>query len=119
VLERILPQVAPTPEVQRFVLLLLDRRRIVLLARDRARLPRSHRRARRPGARRGDLRRDADPGDAGPGRRSLEQRTGKKVIINSTVNPDLIGGVVARVGDLVLDGSVRTQLEDLRARLVN
>ena len=29
------------------------------------------------------------------------------------------GGVVARVGDLVLDGSVRTQLEDLRARLVN
>ena len=31
VLESILPQVAPTPEVQRFVLLLLDRRRIVLL----------------------------------------------------------------------------------------
>src|SRR4029078_12880307 len=31
VLEKILPQVAPTPEVQRFVLLLLERRRIVLL----------------------------------------------------------------------------------------
>ena len=52
-------------------------------------------------------------------RRSLEQRTGKKVLINSTVDPDLIGGVVARVGDLVLDGSVRTQLADLRARLLN
>jgi F-type H+-transporting ATPase subunit delta len=52
-------------------------------------------------------------------RRSLEQRTGKKVIIKSAVDPDLIGGVVARVGDLVLDGSVRTQLEDLRTRLLN
>ena len=52
-------------------------------------------------------------------RRSLEQRTGKKVIVTSKVDPDLIGGVVARVGDLVLDGSVRTQLEDLRSRLVN
>ncbi len=31
VLEKILPQVAPTPEVQRFVLLLLERRRIILL----------------------------------------------------------------------------------------
>ncbi|HEY7372704.1 MAG TPA: F0F1 ATP synthase subunit delta [Polyangia bacterium] len=30
-----------------------------------------------------------------------------------------MGGVVARVGDLVLDGSVRTQLADLRDRLLN
>jgi F-type H+-transporting ATPase subunit delta len=52
-------------------------------------------------------------------RRSLEQRTGKKVILKSTVDPDLIGGVIARVGDLVLDGSVRTQLAELRTRLVN
>jgi F-type H+-transporting ATPase subunit delta len=52
-------------------------------------------------------------------RRSLEQRTGKKVLVTPRVDPTLIGGVVARVGDLVLDGSVRTQLEDLRARLVN
>ena len=66
VLERILPQVAPTPEVQRFVLLLLDRRRIVLLPAIARAYRRSHRRARRPRARRGDLRRDADPGDAGP-----------------------------------------------------
>jgi len=52
-------------------------------------------------------------------RRSLEQRTGKKVVIHSTVDPELIGGVVARVGDLVLDGSVRTQLADLRDKLLN
>ena len=52
-------------------------------------------------------------------RRSLEQRTGKKVILETAVDPELIGGVVARVGDLVLDGSVRTQLEELRRRLLN
>ena len=49
-------------------------------------------------------------------RRSLEQRTGKKVIVEAPVDPDLIGGVVARVGDLVLDGSVRTQLGRPAAR---
>ena len=47
-------------------------------------------------------------------RRSLEQRTGKKVMVEAAVDAALIGGVVAQVGDLVLDGSVRTQLADLR-----
>ena len=52
-------------------------------------------------------------------RRALEQRTGKQVVVETAVDPDLIGGVVARVGDLILDGSVRTQLADLRAKLLN
>jgi F-type H+-transporting ATPase subunit delta len=52
-------------------------------------------------------------------RRSLEQRTGKKVIVTSKVDPELIGGLVAASADLVLDGSVRTQLDDLRNRLLN
>ena len=114
VLERILPQVAPTPEVQRFVLLLLDRRRIVLLPA----IARAYRDL--TDAHVGRVRAEVisaemlTPATLDRVRRSLEQRTGKKVIINSTVDPDLIGGVVARVGDLVLDGSVRTQLEDLR-----
>ena len=43
-------------------------------------------------------------------RRALEERTGKKVIVETAVDASLIGGVVAQVGDLVLDGSVRTQL---------
>jgi F-type H+-transporting ATPase subunit delta len=33
------------------------------------------------------------------------------------VDPDLIGGATAKVGDLVFDGSIRTQLEQLRANL--
>ena len=119
VLESILPRVAPTQEVQRFVLLLLDRRRIVLLpaiARAYRDLTDAH-----VGRVRAEVisAQELVPATLDRIRRSLEQRTGKKVIINSTVDPELIGGVVARVGDLVLDGSVRTQLADLRARLVN
>jgi F-type H+-transporting ATPase subunit delta len=119
VLESILPRVAPTPEVQRFVLLLLDRRRIVLLpaiARAYRDLTDAH-----IGRVRAEVisAQELVPATLDRIRRSLEQRTGKKVIIHSTVDPELIGGVVARVGDLVLDGSVRTQLADLRARLVN
>ncbi len=52
-------------------------------------------------------------------RRALEERTGKKVIVETAVDASLIGGVVAQVGDLVLDGSVRTQLADLRTKLLN
>ena len=52
-------------------------------------------------------------------RRALEARTGRKVIIETSVDPGLIGGLVARVGDLELDGSVRTQLAEMRRRLLN
>jgi F-type H+-transporting ATPase subunit delta len=119
VLQTILPKIAPTPEVQRFVLLLLERRRIMLLpaiARAYRDLTDAH-----IGRVRAEVTsaQELSPATLDRVRRSLEQRTGKKVIIKSTVDPELIGGVVARVGDLVLDGSVRTQLEDLRSRLVN
>jgi F-type H+-transporting ATPase subunit delta len=40
-----------------------------------------------------------------------------KVIVERQVDPSLIGGVVAQVGSLVFDGSVRSQLEDLRRQL--
>jgi len=50
-------------------------------------------------------------------RRALSERVGQEVRIDISVNPDLIGGVIARVGGLVLDGSLRTQLGQLRANL--
>jgi F-type H+-transporting ATPase subunit delta len=43
--------------------------------------------------------------------------TGKEVIPNVTVDPDLLGGVVAEVQGKVYDGSVRTQLDRLAAEL--
>lgn len=46
---------------------------------------------------------------------SLEKITGRKIALSRKVDAALIGGVVARVGDRVFDGSVRTRLEQLRA----
>jgi F-type H+-transporting ATPase subunit delta len=50
-------------------------------------------------------------------RRALSERTGREVRLEVTVDPALIGGAVAKVGDLVFDGSLRTQLSQLRANL--
>ena len=51
-------------------------------------------------------------------RRTLEQLTGTTVVMDVEEDPGIIGGLVARVGDLVLDGSVRTQLFSLRESLI-
>lgn len=48
----------------------------------------------------------------------LNQITGKQVTIKAEVNPDILGGVVARVGDTLIDGSIKTRLEALRKALV-
>lgn len=47
----------------------------------------------------------------------LSRKHGAKVLVERAVDPSLLGGVVAQVGSLVYDGSVRTQLEDLRKQL--
>jgi F-type H+-transporting ATPase subunit delta len=49
---------------------------------------------------------------------NLEKLTGKKVTLNFEINSGLIGGVVTRVGSTVYDGSVRTQLENLKETLM-
>lgn len=45
---------------------------------------------------------------------TLEKLTGKKVELTTSVDPSIIGGVIAKVGDLELDGSIRTQLASLK-----
>jgi F-type H+-transporting ATPase subunit delta len=47
----------------------------------------------------------------------LAQHLGSEVVIETRVDPEIIGGLVARVGDKVLDGSVRGRLDRLRAAL--
>jgi F-type H+-transporting ATPase subunit delta len=47
----------------------------------------------------------------------LSRLTGKKVRAKFEVDPDLIGGLVARIGSTVYDGSVKGQLETLGRRL--
>jgi len=48
----------------------------------------------------------------------LKTATGKQITMRVAVDPALLGGVVARVGSTVYDGSVRTQLKKLRDQLV-
>ncbi len=49
---------------------------------------------------------------------SLSSATGKKVQLDATVDPALIGGVVAQIGSTVYDGSIRTQLQRMKQQLV-
>ena len=50
-------------------------------------------------------------------RRALSERTGQEVRLEVEVDASLIGGAIAKVGDLVFDGSLRTQLGQLRNTL--
>ena len=50
----------------------------------------------------------------------IQKLTGKaEVIVDQTVDPNLIGGIITRVGDMVFDGSIRTRLQSLRLQLIN
>lgn len=48
---------------------------------------------------------------------ALEARTGRRLDVEVSVDPELIGGLRAQVGSMVFDGSVRSELERLRERL--
>ncbi|HEX9894552.1 MAG TPA: ATP synthase F1 subunit delta [Gemmatimonadales bacterium] len=50
--------------------------------------------------------------------RTLEERLGKEVVPRWTVDPEILGGVVVRLGDRVLDGSVKRRITRLRRHLV-
>lgn len=47
----------------------------------------------------------------------LETITGKKVNMNIEVNPDILGGFIARIDDSLIDGSIRNKLEALKKSL--
>jgi len=51
-------------------------------------------------------------------RQRLQAELGKQVILEETVDANLLGGFVARVGSLILDGSLDGQLARMRERLV-
>ncbi len=50
-------------------------------------------------------------------RSHLERLTGKRVVLKTEVDPSIIGGFVARIGDKLIDGSTRARLELLKRRL--
>jgi F-type H+-transporting ATPase subunit delta len=50
-------------------------------------------------------------------RSALSKKTGKEIVLEVEQDAGLIGGVVTRIGDLVLDGSIKTQLLNMRESL--
>jgi F-type H+-transporting ATPase subunit delta len=50
---------------------------------------------------------------------NLERLTGKRVNLTFNINEELIGGVVTRIGSTVYDGSVKSQLQQLKEQLIN
>jgi F-type H+-transporting ATPase subunit delta len=48
---------------------------------------------------------------------SIEEQTGRRVELSSKVDPDVLGGLQVRVGNMVLDATVRNRLEQLRKQV--
>ena len=46
--------------------------------------------------------------------KAIGERTGRRVVLATRVDPDILGGIVVRVGNSILDASIRNRLEQLR-----
>lgn len=117
VLDALCERQGTSPAVRHFYAYLVDQRRIVALAAIRDEYARlADEAAGRVPARV----RSAVPLDEGQRERLREAlcaRTGRDVQLEVQVEEDLVGGLVAQVGDLVFDGSIRTHLQQLRSNL--
>jgi F-type H+-transporting ATPase subunit delta len=58
-----------------------------------------------------------EPAQLGQITAALEKLSGKRVTVSKREDPELLGGVIAKVGDTVYDGSLRTQLRTIRDEL--
>jgi F-type H+-transporting ATPase subunit delta len=117
VMDELLPKLELSPVVSKLLAMLASRDRLLLLPdlvdTYRARLL-DHQQVVRA------VVTTAAPLDAGKAQAlegALAGITGRRVLMDTETNPDLIGGVVARIGSTVYDGSVKRQLEKIRERL--
>ncbi len=113
----VLDKAGLSPMVNNFLRLLMDRGRIKA-ARDIS-LVYQRLLDEVKGIQRADIVSAVPLGDAEVARltETLKKLAGREVVAEVKEDPSLIGGVVARIGDLVLDGSVKTQLVGLKASL--
>ncbi|HEY5547504.1 MAG TPA: F0F1 ATP synthase subunit delta [Gemmatimonadaceae bacterium] len=65
------------------------------------------------------LSREATEADRATIAAQLSRAFAKTVVPHVHVNPDILGGVIVKVGDQVMDGSVRKRLKTLRARIIS
>jgi F-type H+-transporting ATPase subunit delta len=57
---------------------------------------------------------ELDPGTTQSLGETIGERAGRRVTLETRVDPDIIGGIVVRVGNSILDASIRNRLEQLR-----
>jgi F-type H+-transporting ATPase subunit delta len=60
---------------------------------------------------------ELDPGLVDDIGKRIEEQTGRRVELSSNVDPDVLGGLRVRVGNMVLDATVRNRLEQLRKQV--
>lgn len=117
VLDKVLAQINPNPSVKNFCHLLADKDRLAVLTdiaevfaamRDEA-----------EGVVRGSLITAVAlaEGRQGDLKAKLEKQTGRKLILDYAVDPAIIGGVVLKVGDKVMDASIRAQINILKENI--
>ena len=117
VIDRLLERVSAAPHTRNLVYLLLDGERLASLeAISREVDAMIEARAGRMLAEVTSAR-PLDAGQLSQITAALEQLSGKQVAVTKREDPSLLGGVVAKLGDTVYDGSLRTQLRTLRDEL--
>jgi len=117
VVDALLQRIAAQPHTQNLVALLLDGERLATLpAISRELDAMIEAKAGRASAEIVSAK-PLDPSQLSQITAALEKLSGKSITISKREDPDLLGGVVAKVGDTVYDGSLRTQLKNLRDEL--
>jgi F-type H+-transporting ATPase subunit delta len=106
------------PSILAFLNLLVDKRRIELFADVKTEFDRLLREDRRIVAATAVTAVPMTPEQTAALEKSLEARTGFDVELTCEIDASLMGGVLVRIGDTVLDGSVRGSLERLREQLL-
>ena len=117
VLRSVCDRVETRPEIRNFLQFLVDQRRLIDFEGIRAEIERLADES--AGRMRADVTAASPLSDEQRERlrRALAARTGREVELDVNIDPELIAGAVAVVGDMVFDGSLRTQLSQLRASL--
>lgn len=62
---------------------------------------------------------ELDEATTGSVAQSIGESTGRRVALNTRVDPDILGGIVVRVGNSILDASIRNRLENLRRQVAH
>jgi F-type H+-transporting ATPase subunit delta len=117
VLEALAQRLGTSPIVRHFFAYLIDRRRLVDFSAIQTEFELLCDEASGRTVAQVTVAAELDAGQRDRLREALSRRTGREVTLEVRSDPSLLGGAIAKVGDLVFDGSLRSQLAQLRGNL--